>query len=72
MIKALLKSLALVVAYVIIQAVLNGALYLIGVDYANTSTLIKIGLAEHIGWLFVIGVCIHWIINGFKKLIGKN
>lgn len=71
MIKAILKSIALVIGCFILQAIANFILYFIGIDPENTSLLFKMGLVESAVWLLVIGTCIHWIIEGFKKLIGK-
>lgn len=70
MIRGILKSIGLIAAYAIVLATVGAIGGVIGVsDIETWSIILRLG---SIGWLVVIGICIHWIIEGFKKLVGKE
>ncbi len=72
MFRNILKSVGLIIGYLGLTFLAGVVMYFIDVDIYNIDTLVKIGYLEKIGWILVIGICIHWNIQGFKKLIGKG
>ena len=72
MLKAILKSIALVIIYFILVTISGFVLFLFGVDLENTGTLLKIALVEKIGKCLVTIICGYWLVSGFRQIIGKD